>query len=216
LKQRQGLAINPVFGLRLPRPPRHVPIIVPRREIQALVNSGIQPETNFKEMRDNLIIQILFQTGIRRSELAHFKTKDIDFVQKQIKVFGKGSKERLIPFGDKLRVLLEQYIKIKSETFRENDISELLITMKGQKMAIDTIYVIVREMLGKLDLQKHNPHTLRHIFATQLYENGSNIQEIKELLGHINISTTEIYTHSTLTTLEKNYKKYFLYKKMNK
>ena len=129
-----------------------------------------------------------------------------------MKVLGKGRKERIIPFGSKLNELLKSYLELRDLTFKEKT-PELLMSLKSKKMSTDTIYVIVRQNLSKLNISKQHPHTLRHIFATQLHENGGDIQEIKELLGHVQISTTQIYTHASFTALEKNYQKYFLFKK---
>lgn len=211
MKQRQGLGINPCFGVRLPKPPKRLHVIVPKKEILELVKQSQNKPTQFKGSRDNLIVQILFQTGMRRAELSNLKIENIDLIHRQLKVFGKGKKERVIPFGHNLAELIKSYLEIRGN-FGKN-IPELIISTNGKSLAPNSIYLIVRENLSQLDLAKHNPHLLRHIFATQLHENGSDIQEIQQLLGHSQISTTQIYTHTNISTMVNNYEKYFLFEK---
>lgn len=212
LKQKKIINTNPVFAIRLPKPPKLIPFIVTQKTVKTLVEHSQSIHSNFKEIRDNIIIQLLFQTGIRRSELVGLKLKDIDFNEKQLKVLGKRKKDRIIPFGSNLFSLLQSYILKRNEEFGKNIAEELILTLKGKPITSDGIYVIVKAYLSKMDISKNSPHALRHLFATQLHENGSDIQVIKELLGHSHISTTQIYTHVSINSMVNSYKKFFLFK----
>lgn len=196
---------NPCTGLILPKITKNIP---PFLDVEPLLNYLNQPPIhtdNFEIWRNFLIIDILYQTGIRRSELAQLKWQDIDLSNMTLKVLGKRNKERIIPFSLTLKSNLEQYFFVLQ---KENLMSHyLLVNKKGKPLSGFQIYSIVKKELSKITTQQEKyPHLLRHTFATHLLNNGADINAVKELLGHSNLKATEIYTHSNIEQLKKIYK----------
>jgi len=167
-------------------------------------------------MRDCLILEILYATGMRLSELINLKETDIDFHQSTLKVLGKRNKERLIPFSNKFGNLLKIYLQGKKIYLERDEFQRssgnpydrwLLITDSGKKSYPRFIYRTVTKYLSQVTtLQKISPHVLRHTFATHLLNNGAELNAVKELLGHANLSATQVYTHNTIEKLKTIYK----------
>ena len=153
-------------------------------------------------LRDDLIISLLYQTGMRQAELLNLTDADIDLNQGQIRIFGKRRKERIVPIGDKLIEQIKKYMEVRDleiSTSRENDRFFPNLTKY-------TLYNIVRTRMGEVStLKKHSPHVLRHTFATTMLDNGADIRTIQELLGHASLSTTSIYTHTTFEQIKRVY-----------
>jgi integrase/recombinase XerC len=162
---------------------------------------------DFQGVRDKLIIEMLFGTGIRLAELTGIKETDINFYENTIKVLGKRNKQRIIPLNTELVFLLKQYIELKkSENFNNNS-STLFVTNKGTNIYPKLIYNTVQRYLSNISTQnKKSPHVLRHTFATSLLNKGADLNAIKELLGHANLSATQIYTHNSVERLKSIYK----------
>jgi integrase/recombinase XerC len=157
----------------------------------------------FSRIRDRLVIDILYHSGIRLSELIHLKETDVDMYQNQLTVTGKGNKQRIIPFHHQLKESIRQYLQHKRKMFEQQETS-LIVTDKGKKPYEKMIYRIVNRFLTtKTTLEKASPHVLRHTFATHLLNNGANILAIKELLGHSSLAATQVYTHNTIEQLKK-------------
>jgi integrase/recombinase XerC len=160
-------------------------------------------EQSFEHIRDKLVIDMLYQTGMRLSELVSLKETDIDMSLNQIKVTGKGNKQRIIPFHKQLGYAIIAYMEVKRKTFDQHE-PTLIVTDKGRKSYEKLIYRIVHKFLSaETTLSKTSPHILRHTFATHLLNNGANILAIKELLGHSSLAATQVYTHNTIDQLKK-------------
>lgn len=213
---REGrVSINPMRKIISPRTSKKLPSFVEREKMEMLfekINFG----EGFPALRDRFILEILYATGMRLSELINLKETDIDFHQSTLKVLGKRNKERLIPFSNKFADLLKTYLHGK-KSYLENDefpmpsgIPEdlwLLVTDSGKKAYPRFIYRTVTKYLSQVTtLQKISPHVLRHTFATHLLNNGAELNAVKELLGHANLSATQVYTHNTIEKLKTIYK----------
>jgi integrase/recombinase XerC len=213
---REGkVSINPMRKIISPRISKKLPSFV-EKEKMAMLFETINFGTGFPALRDQLILEILYVTGMRLSELINLKETDIDFHQSTLKVLGKRNKERLIPFSSKFAVFLKTYLQGK-KTYLENtefpgpsgnlDDPWLLITDSGKKSYPRYIYRAVTKYLSRVTtLQKISPHVLRHTFATHLLNNGAELNAVKELLGHANLSATQVYTHNTIEKLKIIYK----------
>lgn len=204
LQRQQVIDVNPMSKITGPKTPKRLPVFVEELQMENLFTDVTFAE-GFAGERDRLILDILYQTGVRRSELAHLKETDIDLFNSTIKVLGKRNKERIIPISLALKRNLESYFKVKKVNSFSNPI--VLVNEKGQTLSEQVIYTIVKKYLSQItSIQKKSPHVLRHTFATHLLNNGADINAVKDLLGHANLSATQIYTHNTIDKLKKSYK----------
>ncbi|MEO9021664.1 MAG: tyrosine-type recombinase/integrase [Ginsengibacter sp.] len=200
------ISTSPVATVSSLKVSRRLPSFINKKDISTLLNNDFFPDT-FKGKTDFLIFEILYQTGIRRSELIHLKEKNIDKAECVIKVLGKGNKERLIPVNKQLLQLIDEYLIEKRTQFPETSDQELLINKKGGILDPKYVYNIVKAYLNKVSTnERKGPHVLRHSFATHLTNNGAPINAIKELLGHTSLAATQIYTHNTIEKLKETYK----------
>ena len=174
-------------------------------------NEDMCGEDQLVRLRDYLIVEMLYQTGMRRAELVGLKEVDVDTRQRQVRVFGKRAKERIVPMGDALCELIEEYRTKKSEILGEQDGIGTLLVRKNrnggwQAMDAHTLYNIVRTRMGGVStLKKHSPHVLRHTFATTMLNNGADIRTIQSLLGHASLAATQVYTHATFEQMKEAY-----------
>lgn len=161
----------------------------------------------FAGIRDKLVLELLYLTGMRREELINIKASDINFENNTIKITGKGNKQRLVPLHKNFTSKLNHYIKLKEESFEYSDHTYLLVTDKGKQMYPNFVYRLVKKYLSAITtLEKKSPHILRHTFATHLSNNGADLNAIKELLGHSSLAATQIYTHNSIKKLKDIYK----------
>jgi integrase/recombinase XerC len=161
--------------------------------------------TSFVESRDFLIIELFYATGIRREELINIKLKDVDVAGNTIKVLGKRNKERIVPLVYSIKDHIEQYVVLR-QSIVQPVTDELFITSKGVKMYPSLVYRVIKSYFSKVSLKvKISPHVLRHTFATHLLDRGADLNAVKELLGHASLSSTQIYTHSSMATLKGVY-----------
>lgn len=203
--KRGHATTDPMLKVRSPKVGKRLPSTVKQGEIETLLNDLQFPE-GLPGQRDHLVLQMLYETGMRRSELAELTTRRIDFLQRQITVMGKRSKERIIPFGTGLAQKMQAYLLAARENFGESDDSILLRSDKGDPLGDQRIYRIVKKYLSLVTTaEQRSPHTLRHSFATHLSDNGADLNAVKELLGHSNLSATQIYTHNSVAQLRKVY-----------
>ncbi|HZH72026.1 MAG TPA: tyrosine-type recombinase/integrase [Mariniphaga sp.] len=196
---------NPAANITLPKIRKKLPVYVEENRLNQLLDNGFFSD-DFKGIRDKLIILLLYGTGVRLAELITLKTRDIDMNECLLKVKGKRQKERIIPFPRSIRVNLEQYLN------EINRISislpeELLITEKGNPVYPKLIYRVVHNYLSLVTvIEQKSPHVMRHSYATHLLNRGADLNAVKELLGHSNLSATQIYTHTTFEKLHSIYK----------
>jgi len=162
---------------------------------------------DFESRRNKLVMELLFGTGIRLAELLQIQDRDIDYYNKNILIFGKRSKERLVPINGTLIKELQLYLHAKSLYIENNKSSFLIVTKEGKPAYEKLIYRIVHKCLSMVSSQqKRSPHILRHTFATALLDNGADLNAIKELLGHAGLAATQVYTHNSAERLKSIYK----------
>lgn len=201
---KEIVAQNPLNKIINPKTAKRLPVFVDEKSIENLFNINHFPD-DWTGKRDKLLIEILYQTGIRRAEIIGLKDTDIDTYNAQIKVTGKGNKERLIPVSQSLLLEINAFRQIK----KNEDIlcESLLINNKGKTLLPQDVNAIVKKYLGLMTtIDKKSPHVLRHTFATHLLNKGADINAVKELLGHSSLAATQVYTHTTIEKLKEIYK----------
>ncbi len=200
------IIISPVATVSSLKVSRRLPSFIEQKDIETLLTHDYFEE-DFEGKTNSLIFELLYQTGIRRSELINLKEKDIDKNSGTIKVLGKGNKERIIPVNNSLLKIIDEYITEKENEFPEMSADLLLVSKKGKALNPKYVYNIVRNNLAEVSTnQRKSPHVLRHSFATHLTNNGAQINAIKELLGHSSLAATQIYTHNTIEKLKEVHK----------
>jgi len=206
LRKKGKIDKNPMAKITAPKIAKRLPQYVMENEMESLFDL-IDVEQTFSSIRDRLILQLLYATGMRRAELIQLKNADIYLANRFIKVLGKGNKERLIPVGKDLLENIMRYKEEREKTFDHLDHSYLLVTDKGKSLYPKFVYNTVKRYLSLVTtMEKKSPHILRHSFATHLSNNGADLNAIKELLGHANLSATQIYTHNSISRLQEIYK----------
>ncbi len=202
LKKEQVIDTSPVQLLETPKIDKRLPTFIKEDEIASLFDN-FKFEDSFSGKRDKLILVLLYQTGIRLSEIIGLRVKDVRL--QEIKVLGKRNKERIIPLSSITNSLVIDYIKVKNDLFPES--KSFFITDKGNKLYEKFVYRKVNYYLSMVSSkQKKSPHILRHTFATHMLNNGADLNAIKEILGHENLSATQIYTHNTFQKLKSIHK----------
>ena len=210
---RQGvIKVSPMQNVRGPKKKKPLPQFVREDDMDRLLDYALIDES-WNGVRERVIIQLFYETGIRLSELVGLNEGDVDFVRKTIKVTGKRNKQRVVPIGDGLLESLRKYMEMKAEQFAgngeslmENSQSPLFVTDKGARVYRGWVYNLVRKNLSQVvTLKKRSPHVLRHTFATAMLNNNADLEAVKELMGHESVTTTQIYTHTTFEELKKVY-----------
>jgi integrase/recombinase XerC len=198
---REGVLIeNPITKVVAPKSKKRLPIFIEEDQIASLLNE-VQFEEGFIGQRNKLIIELFYVTGIRLSELINIKISDVDFNNQSIKVLGKRNKERIIPLSSNVVNDLNIFIENKHKN------KYLFTNLEGDKLYNKLVYRLVNKYIAKISsVNKKSPHILRHTFATHMLNNGADINAIKELLGHANLSATQVYTHNTIEKLKTVYK----------
>ncbi len=200
------IQLDPMQKIVSPKVSKRLPSYVREERIDALLSKENFPE-DFHGLRDLLILEIFYQTGIRRSELISIKDRDFDLSSGTLKVLGKGNKERLIPIQKTLFNLIKQYKEERNDHFESNQYETLLVTDKGVKLYPKYVYNKVTSYLALITTNdKKSPHILRHSFATHLANRGAELNAIKSLLGHSSLAATQVYTHNTIEKLKSTYR----------
>lgn len=201
------IEINPASKINSPKIPKNLPVVVEDVKLTQMLDDNKVFGDDFKGVRDKLIIEMLFGTGMRLAEMLGVKDADINVYEGTVKVLGKRNKERIIPVNDELKVLLAEYMQVKKSQNFDNNSTTLIVTDKGADAYAKLIYLTVQKYLSYISTQdKKSPHVLRHTFATTLLNRGADLNAIKELLGHANLSATQIYTHNSVERLKSIYK----------
>ena len=202
----QRLEVSPMSSTSALKVSRRLPSFIEEKDMGKLFTKK-QQTTTLEEKTNFLILQILYQTGIRLSELINLKEQHIDKSDSNIKILGKGNKERRIPVSNQLLQLIDEYISEKRVQFPETSNKYLLVSKKGKMLYPKYVYNIVTKNLSEVSTnEKKSPHVLRHSFATHLTNNGAEINAIKELLGHSSLAATQIYTHNSIEKLKEVHK----------
>ena len=197
---------NPLSKVISPKNVKKLPAFVEEKKINGLLDE-FEFGKGFKGVRNRLIIEMLYATGMRLSELINLKENHINTERKSIKVLGKRNKERMIPIAKSLEKLILEYICQRNDFFQNPEAEFFFLTDKGKKLYEKFVYRIVTRHLTLITtLEKKSPHVLRHTFATHMLNSGAELNAIKELLGHANLSATQIYTHNTFEKLRSIYK----------
>ncbi len=204
LMMQEIISQNPMAKITGPKTPKRLPVFIDENQMQNLFNDIVFDEGIIGK-RDELILDLFYQTGIRRIELAHLTEMNTDLINGTIKVLGKRNKERIIPISFNLKRNLKEYLCVKKELNLINPI--LLVNDQGIELTENVIYNIVNKYLSLVTtIKKKSPHVLRHTFATHLLNNGADINAVKDLLGHASLRATQVYTHNTIEKLKTSYK----------
>lgn len=207
LRREHVIEANPTKKVIPPKVGKRLPSFIQKEEMRSLLDDIVFSE-NFSGCRDKIILNILYNTGIRRAELINLKDVDFDFYSKTVKVLGKGNKERIIPITEDLILEIKEYLKIRNEFFEDRNFIYTVVTDKGNKMYPKLVYNVVNINLAKISsLKKLSPHVLRHSIATHLADEDVDLNAIKAMLGHSNLSATQIYTHNSVEKLKNAYLK---------
>ena len=194
---------NPMANISLLKTPKPLPVYFEKEQINDYLNEP-DDEKDFPHMRDKLVIDLLYSAGLRESELISLKESSVNFASGTLKVLGKRNKERIIPLSKKMMERIGKYLEKKNQLFR-NLSPYLIVTNKGEQSYPKLIFRIVDKELKALSASKKSPHVLRHTFATHMLNNGADLNTIKELLGHANLSATQVYTHNSIEQLKSIY-----------
>ncbi|MBI4974609.1 MAG: tyrosine recombinase XerC, partial [Candidatus Omnitrophica bacterium] len=203
---REGhIKTNPISAVSTPKLDKVLPKFLDVEKMLKLVQSP--PADKISGLRDRAVLETLYSTGIRVSELVGLDVDDVDFISGVIKVLGKGSRERIVPIGEPALAAMRRYID-KRSTDKVRDKDAVFLNKSGRRLTDRSIRRIVDKHIRSLSIrEKISPHSLRHSFATHLLDRGADLRSVQELLGHMNLSTTQIYTHVTMERLKSVYDK---------
>ncbi|MBE8720533.1 tyrosine-type recombinase/integrase [Sphingobacterium pedocola] len=206
--QREGIVLqNPARLIKALKTPKKLPVVVENDKIVTLLDKMEYATESFEGQRDYIVMELLFGTGIRLSELLKIKERDVDVFNKKVLIFGKRNKERFVPLHSTLLAELKSYLVKKEDQDFENKTEYLVVTKEGKPAYAKLIYRIVKNYLSMITSQKkRSPHILRHSFATTLLDRGADLNAIKELLGHAGLAATQVYTHNSAERLKSIYK----------
>lgn len=206
LQLRGEVTVNPTLKVILPKTKKPLPVFCKHREIVEALDRTQQPD-EFDRVRNLLIIELFYMTGIRLSELLTIRDVDLDTVSREVKVTGKRNKQRLLPLGAGLCERLEEYRTLRDQLTGLSNHEVFFVRSNGKKMYPKLVYNIVHTIMSQVStLSKLSPHVLRHSFATGLLNNGADINALKELLGHSSLAATQVYTHTGFGELYTIYK----------
>lgn len=204
LMKQGSISVNPLRLITGPKTKKPLPYFVRDKEMELLLD-GDGFDEDFEGVRDRLVLEMLYDTGIRRSELIGIQDSDVDFGAMQIRVTGKRNKQRLIPFAEGLKNLIQAYTEVRNREVGSES-GWFFVRKNGEQLSAGIVYTIVKKKLSEIPtLAKRSPHVLRHSFATSMLNNGAELNAVKELLGHSSLASTSVYTHTTFEELKKVY-----------
>ena len=205
LLRKNMIPVDPMLKVIGPKKKKPLPVFVKEAEMDRLLDDADFGD-GFLGVRDRMILEVFYETGVRRSELIGLNDADVDFSSCVIKVTGKRNKQRLIPFGEELGRDLRVYLSVRDENISERENDAFFVRKDGRRLSPGMVYLLVKRNLTKVvTLKKKSPHVLRHTFATSMLNHQAELEAVKELLGHESLSTTEVYTHTTFEELKKVY-----------
>lgn len=205
LMREQRITASPLRKVIAPKQGKRLPVYVEEPAMLRLLDPSAFAE-DWKGRTERLVLELLYQTGIRLSELIQLKNSQVDYTLKSLRVLGKGSKERILPLGEPLLALVKDYQQAKPLLLEAFDSGHLLVLSNGKPLYPSFVYRLVRARLGTVTTQsKRSPHVLRHTFATHLSNHGAELHAVKELLGHASLAATQVYTHNTVEQLKRIY-----------
>lgn len=205
--KRGIISVNPADKVSRPKLTKHLPEYLTEEEVGKLLDVEVKSPYDY---RNKTILELLYSSGIRISELVNIKTPNYDSEECLIRIMGKGSKERIVPLGDYAVNIMNDYMNNYRPLINKKHTDYIFINNRGDKISRQFIFKVIKKEALKKGIKKDiSPHTLRHTFATHLLKNGADLRIIQELLGHENISTTQIYTHVTNNKLKSDYETYF-------
>jgi integrase/recombinase XerC len=205
-KKVYDVVVDPTAKLVLPKIPKRLPVFVEEVALKA-DESKLFFDDSHDGIRDQTIVELFYNTGIRSAELIGLKINSVDFEQGAIKVLGKRNKERIVPVGKSMITALKSYLQVRFDLEKIEEPEYFFLTKKGKKLYPKLVYRIVNDYLSKVSsISKKSPHVLRHTFATHMLNKGADINAIKELLGHSSLAATQVYTHSSVEQLLKVYR----------
>jgi integrase/recombinase XerC len=204
LMRREIITKDPMIKIRVLKTKKKLPHFVNENDMVDVLDHHTDFTDDHAGLRDRLILELLYGTGMRLSELINLKETQIDLLQRTVKVLGKRNKERVIPFSAGLVSIIESYRKAKKREVEAKNHSYLLVTDLGSKLYPMMVYRVVRNYLNKFtSVEKRSPHVLRHTYATHLLNKGAEINAVKDLLGHSSLAATQVYTHNSMDKLKK-------------
>lgn len=207
LRRIQEIEVDPMLKVVPPKNGQRLPVFVEESKMLRLTEE-LENAVGFEGMRDRCIIELFYQTGMRLTELIGLKDHDLDKSGPSLKVLGKRNKERIIPISNAVSELLDRYISMRNEHFSSSLSGNLILNDKGKRPDPKFVYRKVYHYLGLVTTaEKKSPHVLRHTFATHMLNNGADLNSIKEILGHSDLSSTQVYTHNTIEQLKNVHKK---------
>ena len=199
LQTNELITKNPISQIKTLKQKRRIAFFVPKSDMEK--DFFLQTDGSYPSTRDLLIIEILYQTGIRVSELIGLKETDIDFLHLSLKVTGKGNKQRILPISLELSKQIQDYLSLKQKSFPGRNF--LILSNTGKQAYGSMLYKIVREKLSEITtISKKSPHILRHTFATHMLNNGASLLSIRDFLGHESLAATQVYTHNSIEQLK--------------
>ena len=206
LKEQGKIAENPMLAIVAPKKRKPLPVFLKEEEVDELLDDA-DSDSGYIYKRNKVIVACFYEMGLRLSELCGLNVSDVDWFENQVKVCGKRGKERIVPFGSGLRRMLQDYVVDRDAVAGQNE-DALFVSSRGCRISSSQVYRLVREQLSQVaTVKRKGPHTLRHTFATAMLNNDAELSAVKELLGHEQLATTEVYTHVTFEELKKVYKK---------
>lgn len=207
LELNKYTSLNPLTTITNPKTVKKLPKILSEEEIEKLLDINLKTDFDY---RNKAMLELMYSSGLRVSELINLNVNDIDLSNASVRIFGKGSKERIIPLNDYAIDALNNYILThRRSLFKHGESNYLFLNNHGNKMTRQGFFKILEKIAKEKGIKSElSPHTLRHSFATHLLKHGADLRSIQELLGHSDISTTQIYTHITSERLQKNYEEF--------
>lgn len=216
LQKTQQISTNPFTkGIKSLKNEKRTKLPFSKKEMEKVL-SNFKETDDFEEMRNQTIVEVFYGTGIRLTELINLQLNSLDFSQKQIRIIGKRNKERILPMLPSVERKIKNYIVQRTKITTEESTEHLFLLKNGKKMYPTLVYRIINSYLSTVTTKQHkSPHVLRHSFATHMLDAGADLNTVKELLGHSSLSATEIYTHTSLKELQKQYTKAHPHNKKN-